>query len=49
MALELGKRKEERERERVRVRGREGDCIALFKGGVLCTAEEEECGREGGE
>ena len=45
MALELGKRKEERERERVR----EGDCIALFKGGVLCTAEEEECGREGGE
>ena len=50
MALELGKRKEERERERVRGRGRgrEGDCIALFKGGVLCTAEEEECGREGG-
>ena len=39
VALELGKRKEEREGERSR------DCIALFKGGVLCTAEEEECGR----
>ena len=31
----LGKTKEERGRERERDRGT--DCIALFKGGVLCT------------